>query len=494
MSAHPQGTYRYQGEPLSWFPGETRTDSRMKKPTVLLVHGDEDFRRGVRLLVAARGGDLIEPAQRGGVRRAARDARADLVIVGPSPAGGELETVRQIRAGDRRVPLILSPHASSEALAIAALKAGVTDYLKPPVSPGALAEAIGSWLAGPPGAEAGVEAWPELRDSDLMIADSPAMQRIKRYIGKAAATDSTVLITGETGTGKELVAALVHRNSARRDKPFVSINCAAIPETLLESEMFGYERGAFTGAHALKEGKLKLADQGTVFFDEIGDMSLHAQAKILRAIESREVHRLGGRAGVPVDVRFIAATNQDLEALIGEGRFRKDLYFRLNVARIHLPPLRERKDDLPRLFDHYVREFNRRFGRDVEGFVEDILERLLGYDWPGNVRELKNVLEATFVNAPAGRISGADLPEQFSARLGLSGTVPDERDRLLVALVSSNWNKSKAAQKLRWSRMTVYRKIARYHLRRSERPPDATPGRTTPPPAPPTDFRCSPRP
>ena len=308
-----------------------------------------------------------------------------------------------------------------------------------------------------------------LVDAHYMIGESPPMREIRAYIGRVASTDSNVLITGETGTGKELVAKLIHRNSPRRQSPFVAINCAAIPDTLLESELFGYERGAFTGAYSSKEGKLKFANGGTVFFDEIGDMSPYLQAKILRAIDTREIQRLGGRS-ILLDVRVITATNQDLEGLMTEGKFRKDLYFRLNVVKIHLPPLRDRKQDIPPLINYYLAEFNRRFGREVEGFTEEAIQYLLDYDWPGNVRELKNLLEAIFVDLPSRRISFVDLPEQLRKHLRATDDLPrDERDRLLSTLFSTNWNMSKAAQKLHWSRMTIYRKMAKYHIVRSSK-------------------------
>ncbi|MBW2163252.1 MAG: sigma-54-dependent Fis family transcriptional regulator, partial [Deltaproteobacteria bacterium] len=286
---------------------------------------------------------------------------------------------------------------------------------------------------------------------------------------KVATTDSTVLITGETGTGKELAAELIHQNSPRHKEPFVCINCAALPESLVESEMFGYERGAFTGAVALKQGKFELAEGGTVFLDEIGDMSPYAQMKILRTTEKKEICRLGGKGAIPIDVRIVGATNRDLEQLIEKGNFRKDLYYRLNVARVHLPPLRLRKEDIPSLLKHYIRKFNQRFGREVEGLAEEALDSLLRYDWPGNVRELKNILEATFINLPSRKIALMDLPKTFQGRLKETEGLPEkERDRLLSVLFATKWNKSKAARKLQWSRMTLYRKMAKYQISTSQ--------------------------
>src|SRR5262245_34374441 len=223
-----------------------------------------------------------------------------------------------------------------------------------------------------------------------MVGNSVPIWKVKTYLRKVALTDSHVLITGENGTGKELAAQYIHGHSSRAAKPLVTINCAALPDGLLESELFGYERGAFTGAHSSFPGKLKLADGGTVLFDEIGDMSSYAQAKILRIIETKEVYPLGGRRSVPLDIRIIAATNRNLDQRMAINEFRQDLYFRLNVARVHLPPLRERKEDIPLLIDHYVEKFAAQFGRGIEGFSDEAMERLLSHDWPGNIRELIN--------------------------------------------------------------------------------------------------------
>jgi transcriptional regulator with AAA-type ATPase domain/transposase len=298
-----------------------------------------------------------------------------------------------------------------------------------------------------------------------MIGESSSMQAIHTYIKKVAAAESHVLITGETGTGKELVAEQIHRYSSRSQRPLVRINCAAIPDSLLESELFGYERGAFTGATTLNRGAFELADRGTLFLDEIGDMCLSAQAKILRAVEGREIHRIGSRRSIPLDIRIIAATNQDLEQLVEAGQFRSDLYFRLNVAGIHLPPLRDRKQDLVPLCSHYIRALNQRWGREVEGFTADAFDCLLRYDWPGNIRELKHLLEAVFIDIESKTIAFTDLPEPFRRRLKASAGLPHgEREVLLSALLATDWNKSQAARQLHWSRMTLYRKLEKYQI------------------------------
>lgn len=313
----------------------------------------------------------------------------------------------------------------------------------------------------------------------LIIGNSLAIWKVKTYIYKVAATDSHVLITGETGSGKELAARCIHQHSVRFNKPFVAINCAALPDGLLESELFGYERGAFTGAFTPYPGKLKLADGGTVLFDEIGDMSPYAQAKILRVIDTKEVYPLGARRSVPLDTRFIAATNRDLEQQVVHGSFRRDLFYRLNVAQINLPPLRDRKEDIPALVDYYIQRYSRHTRNEFKGFSIEAMEVLQNYRWPGNIRELMNLIERVFIDPPARQIDIADLPMTMSSVTGAKEEKPaEEREMLLYTLSKTNWNKTKAAERLRWSRMTVYRKIAKYHLVRLD--PDAFSDSSTP--------------
>jgi DNA-binding NtrC family response regulator len=392
---------------------------------------------------------------------------APVIILAPSgvDSSNALEAARRIRQLDQRVSLLFVASRSSEQLAIDALRAGVTDYLRPPLSPNELEDAIGRCrLLGREPAQC---ASGKAAETGFMIGESLAIREVKAYIAKIGSMNSNVLITGETGTGKELAAELVHRCSNRREEPFLTINSAAIPDSLFESELFGYERGAFTGAENRHEGKLVAASGGSIFLDEIADLSPSAQAKILRAIENKEIYRLGGKQAVSINVRFIAATNQNLEDLVAESKFRKDLFFRLNVARVHLPPLRERKEDLPFLLDHFIQDLNRRSGLHVRRLTPETLEYFLAYDWPGNVRELRNLLETVFVGLSSSEITLESLPPQFRAPGERSKSAPSsEQDALLHALLSTKWNKSKAAEKLRWSRMTLYRKMARYNIAR----------------------------
>ena len=443
----------------------------MSPRTVVVAEADPVLRGRLCDLLRADGIEVAAACDPADLLRTPPVAGPGVIIVGSSRAGtwSSLEQAQRMRRWGPALSVILVTPDSSEQLAIAALRAGVRDYFAHPVPFDELRASVRRCLAegsegpGRPGETAASGAG----ERHEMIGEGPRMQAIRAYIAGVAAGGSNVLITGETGTGKELAAELIHRASRRRHKPFICINCAAIPDSLLESELFGHDKGAFTGAHMARAGKLKLADGGTVLFDEIGDMSPFAQAKILRLIESKEIERLGGHRSVPVDVRIVAATNQDLERRMAEGGFRKDLYFRLNVARIHLPPLRERKEDLPALLAHYIKEFNRELGRGVDGATDEALSALLRHDWPGNVRELRNLVEAVFATLHFPRIALEDLPAPYRNR---PDEAPDaspregERDRLLAALLVTRWNKSKAAERLHWSRMTVYRKMAKYHI------------------------------
>jgi DNA-binding NtrC family response regulator len=375
--------------------------------------------------------------------------------------------VERLRQIDQWIPVVLLPTEGSERLAVSAFRMGVNDYYPAPVDYEAFIAGITRQLARK---EVNVDrASHDRSPAKHLLGPSAAMREIRNYLEMVADRDVTVLITGETGTGKELAASLIHERSRRRQHHFVSVNCAALPEALLESELFGHENGAFTGAVGVRQGLLQAADRGTVFLDEIGDMGVVAQAKVLRAIETREVYRLGGKKPIPLDVRIIAATNQDLDRAMNDGHFRKDLYFRINVARVHLPPLRERRADIVPLLEHYLRILNPRGGRPFEGFSTEAVDALQSYDWPGNVRELKNLVEAILIVSPAKRLTVKDLPEDFRRRLQQLCSLPDtERRRLIEALLTAKWNKSKAASLLHCSRMTLYRKMAKYSVTTSD--------------------------
>jgi DNA-binding NtrC family response regulator len=393
--------------------------------------------------------------------RLEKDAPAIVVVelTGDSACQGAA-TVRALRAVNPLLPVVAVSHKDGALVTQQAVRLGINDYFRLPDESIDFQNAVVALLSGtdvPPKSSV---------PQNALLGDSPAMISLRKYLARVALTDSSVLITGETGTGKELAAELIHKTGPRRTKPFVCVNSAALPETLLESELFGFEKGAFTGAINKHPGRLRMAHNGTILFDEIGDLSLPAQAKLLRAIESREVFPLGGWRGVPIDVRVIAATNKDLDAEAESGVFRRDLFYRLNVARIELPPLRARKQDIPRLVEHFVSVNNRDLRRNVECFLPNAIEALQSYDWPGNIRELRNVVEVSFINAASNQIGVEDLPEQLRRAVGKQ-TKPGTREVLVSTLQSTNWNISRVADELQCSRMTIYRKMAQHQISRS---------------------------
>jgi len=313
-----------------------------------------------------------------------------------------------------------------------------------------------------------------------IIGDSEKMEKVFEVMEKVADTDSTVLILGESGTGKELVAQAIHYRSYRREKPFVPVNCAAIPGELLESELFGHEKGAFTNAIRMRIGRFELANGGTVFLDEIGDMNPLLQSKLLRVLQERQFERVGGTKTIKTDIRIVAATHQNLKAMVQQRKFREDLYYRLNVIPMGIPPLRERKTDIPLLAHYFLDQFNRRKKKKVRGIREDAMARLMQYEWPGNVRELENTIERVIILLDGDLVTPADLPDKFheiprvetaqTADIPESGISLDdavnefERNLILQALIKTGWVKNKAAQLLNLNRTTLIEKIKRQNL------------------------------
>jgi len=441
----------------------------MNHPNLLIVRNSKQNLQDLKKLLSPKKYALTEVPENADIELFVQRENPDLVLICcyRKQAGGDLKVVDHIRRQNQRIPIILLTKHSSESRAIAALRAGATDYFKIPYSGAELLACFERHLSNGNGRRgAGSESYAACsHQQQPLIGDSKPMREIAAYMAKIAAADSTVLITGETGTGKELVAERIHCNSLRCLRPFISINCAALPENLVESELFGFDRGAFTGAVAARKGKFEQAQGGTVFLDEIGDMSLYSQAKILRCIENKEVYPIGSNRVIPLDIRIIAATNQEPEDLLSGGNFRQDLYYRLNIARIHLPPLRNRKEDIPRLVAFAIEKLNFRFNRNVKGLTKEALACLQRCDWPGNIRELMNLLEASYINLPAGPVSHMDLPEPIRRQLQQASSDNDtERSRILSALLETNWNKSTAARNLEWSRMTLYRKMAKYKI------------------------------
>jgi DNA-binding NtrC family response regulator len=388
------------------------------------------------------------------------------VVLASAIAGPDtMRIAEQVRRIDQRCPLVILTSSISAETAICAMRAGVSDVLERNAPKEKIIASLKTLTGRRHDQELPHPDGHDLIGGRQIAGGGAAMRRIRAQIARVSAAHVSVLITGETGTGKELVAQLIHRNSRCSGRAFVAINCAAVPDTLIESELFGHERGAFTGASVSREGKLQHASGGTLFLDEIGDMSLIAQAKILRAIESRMVQRLGSNLDTPVNVRLIAATNQDLEGLTREKKFREDLYFRLNVVRLELPPLRERLEDIPELVELIVAELSQRHNGRVRRVEDDFIRRLQRYPWPGNVRELRNVLESVLVFSSARSLGVSDLPEHIlhtprSSAPGYGG----ERSKIIAALNSSNGNRNKAAEILCCSRMTLYRKMVKYSI------------------------------
>ncbi len=440
----------------------------MNKPTIMIVDGNQGLCGHLKKGLLSQGFEIQLVHDQVDICKQCQLIKPALIIICVATDSPEsaLEIMSLTRSSDAIIPLILVAKHSSEALAIKALKLGVNDYFKWPLDNDELLASIKSNLAGAQGVFENTELPSDtaINGNQNIIGNSPAISKIKGYLKKVAAMDSTVLITGQSGTGKECVARQIHQYSPRHDKPMICINCAALPDNLLESELFGFERGAFTGANASYLGKLKLAEGGTVFFDEIGDMSPYAQAKVLRIFENKEITPLRGKRSSQVDIRIISATNHDLKQLVAQHQFREDLYYRANVINIDLPALKERKEDIPLLAAYYLKILTSKFHKNNYSLSNEALQSMLGYDWPGNIRELKNVIEGIVMNQTLPIITPQDLPDIVRKCVDPLVSKLTEKEQLLSALWAMDWNKSKVAEKLHWSRMTVYRKMAKYDI------------------------------
>src|SRR5512143_3329363 len=324
-----------------------------------------------------------------------------------------LALLKRVAADYPDVPVIVITAHGTVDSAVAALKAGAFDYITKPFAQDELKKVIAKAARANEIERQNVHGPSAEGEKPPLVGQSAAMRQVYEVVGKVADSPSTVLVTGESGTGKELVAQALHRGSSRRDKPLIKVNCAAIPKDLVESELFGYERGAFTGAVGSKPGRFELADGGTLFLDEIGEVPVEMQVKLLRALQESEFERVGGIKTMRVDVRLVAATNRDLKKLIANGSFREDLFYRLNVVPIRLPALRERATDIPELVAHFIAKYNQRLGKRVERVDDDAMQMLLGYGWPGNIRELENVLERSVLFAEGPVIHASSLPDSL---------------------------------------------------------------------------------
>jgi DNA-binding NtrC family response regulator len=416
------------------------------------------------------------------------------------PRMNGLELIRHLHQNKNECTVVVLTAQGSIELAVEAMKIGAYDFIQKPVDPTRLRTTLTNATQKRDTERMLEVSRRKLRDTGILgplVGSSRKMRDVYALIEQVAPSNVSVLITGESGTGKELVARALHELSPRKLKPFVAVNCAAIPETLIESEIFGHEKGAFTGAMERRAGCFELAEEGTLLLDEIGEMPVATQAKLLRVLEDRKLRRLGAKVESPVDVRVLAATNKNPDTAVDSGHLRGDLYYRLNVFNIHMPPLRDHKEDIPVIVDAMIQDMNEKHGRNVPGVEASMLQRLAQYDWPGNVRELRNTIERAVILCGSAPVGPQHLPPGFGSR-GVDtsaeaavansvkvevGTTVDEAERLLIVktLASTNNNKTRAAEILGISLKTLHNKLKEYsqsRLRhRSEREPAESPGK-----------------
>lgn len=438
--------------------------------TILTIDDEENIRNGLADNFELEGYDVLKASNGKEGLALIAQGNVDLVITDLRMDGmsGE-EVVRHVTTENPGIPIIvLTGHGSIDD-ATAAIKAGAYDFLTKPLDLDHLNLIVKNALQGKLQAEKIKELQTKLKESssDEMIGKSSELSKVRTLISKAAPSKANVLITGESGVGKELVAHAIHSQSSRKDKPFVIVHLAAMSESLLESELFGYEKGAFTGAESQHKGHFERANGGTIFLDEIGEINQATQVKLLRVLQERKFERVGGEKDIEVDVRVVAATNKDLEKEVAEGRFREDLFYRLNVVRIQMPSLRERKDDIPLLMHSFLEEFAKENEKDIKGFDSKSKAAMVKYSWPGNVRELRNCVESAVVMCSGNEIKLEDLPvtlQNASNEKSISiplGITLDEAELMIINenLAFNNGNKSKTAKILNIGRKTLLRKL-----------------------------------
>jgi two-component system response regulator HydG len=452
----------------------------MKK--ILLAEDETTLREGIAQALREKGHEVVEaPDGRTAMRLVEEEGIFDLIVTDMRMPGADgIEVVRRARmVNEGTIALVMTAYGTVEG-AVEAMQAGAFDYVQKPFSLEGLEFKVRRAL------EHGrllrhlqsYQRRPAEGEFDNMVGESPRMQDIFKTITKVAPSNATVLILGETGTGKELIAEAIHRNSERRDRAFVKMNCAALHENLLESELFGHERGAFTGAERQRPGRFELADEGTLFLDEIGNMALSTQAKVLRVLQEKEFERLGGTKTLKVDVRLVAATNKNPEDMIAAGEFREDLYYRLNVVTMRVPPLRERKDDIVPIASHFLNRFCADLKKGVRGFTRSAVRALNRHHWPGNIRELENTIERAVLmcegpevdvrdlNIPGFDVSGASVATG-ALKLPPEGISLDELERqaILEALRMNNWVQKDAARFLGISSRVMNYKVQKFEIK-----------------------------
>jgi two-component system response regulator HydG len=443
-----------------------------EQPWILIVDDELSHRTMLRAHLQSMGYKTLEVGDGRTAVETARRERPSLIIMDiVMPGLDGISALQEIRTFDAHVPVVIMTGRGTMQSAFQAGRSGAYLYLEKPVDIDDIQQAVenglqfGALTHGAP-----------IRDvttaTQGMIWKSPLIGEILDTVTRVAPSDASVLITGESGTGKEVIADMIQRLSGRVDKPFVKVNCAALHEQLLESELFGHERGAFTGALDQRRGRFELAHTGTLFLDEIGDMASTTQAKILRVLQSGTFERLGGIETLSVDVRIIAATNHELKQAIAQGAFRKDLFFRLSVVPIHLPPLRERREEIPVFAEHFLEMYSRKNRREIHAYAPGAMQALLHYDWPGNVRELENVVERAAILTIGDTITPDVLPEHIrytgvsEPHGGEQLTMLElaERDLIVKAMLACDGNRTRAAEHLGMSRRSLYNKLKRYNL------------------------------
>ena len=442
-------------------------------PSILVVDDDQAVRDSLSKWFKEDGFNV---GTAGGAAEALRQLQGqkwDILLLDiqmPGMDGMELQQrIKEIDSG--ATVIFITAHGSVET-AVKALKEGAFDYVSKPVDPDYLSHLVTNALKARSLAKENLklkEQISEFSRADDIVGDSAQIQKVYDLIQTVAKTDTTVMIRGESGTGKELIARAIHSNSSRRYFPIVAVNCGAMAEGILESELFGHERGAFTGAQYRRKGKLELADGGTLFLDEVGNIDMKTQMDLLRVIESKQFTRVGGNDVIRVDFRVICATNKDLEKAVVDGSFREDLYYRLNVFSVFIPPLRERKGDIPLLANYFVQKYARAMGKQIASISPEAMDTIVRYNWPGNVRELENAIERALVVGKPPAIRPEDLPYQLTERnhvLPAGSIAAVEKAHIASVLDQNRWNISRSAEILQIDRVTLYNKIEKYGLKR----------------------------
>jgi DNA-binding NtrC family response regulator len=450
----------------------------MERPQRILIIDDEEVMRdtlsdwlgkeGYRIETAITSEEALEKIE---------EKEYNIVIVDLKLPGMDgIQFLEELKKRKKEIPTVMITAYASIETAVLSMKKGAYDYLAKPFNLEELSLIVKKIVERQALIAENILLRKKLKEKysyKNIIGRSIKMKRVFELVENVADINSTILIQGESGTGKEVIAQAIHERGTRRNGPFVSVNCAAIPENLLESELFGHEKGAFTGAINSKKGRFELADRGTLFLDEIAEMNLNIQVDLLRVLQSREFRRVGGAKLIKVDVRVIASTNRDLEKEVEKGNFRQDLYYRLNVIPVELPALRERKEDIPLLIEYFFNKYKKKTKRGTKGIAKEAQNILMDYDWPGNVRELENTMERAIVLGKGDYINIGDLPEKICKSVkekiqvcySLNRPLADiEREYILQALSSTNWNISKTAKLLKINRMTLYNKLKKYHI------------------------------